>query len=325
MTPETIRVSDKTKVGMRLDSFLAASYPEISRSLFKRLICEGKVLCDGRQSQPSEEVCFGSIIEFEKPESPVVELIPQDIPLDIIYEDKHLLVINKQAGIAVHPGNGNPNGTIANALLSHCDTDDFRAMLDDELRPGIVHRLDLDTSGVLLVAKNADVREKLSSMFQEHLVRKTYLALIIGSMKEADGVIRLPIARNPHNPTKRAVLPGGRESITEYHTIATARTSSDKEVSLVRIRLHTGRTHQIRVHFSHLGHPVLGDQVYGVRPAQMPYPAQRQMLHAWRLAFRHPVTGTIMKFQAPPPDDFLNALKALNLPLPKESAKGDDH
>ena len=324
---ETILVPDDATTGMRIDAFLASSIDELSRNAIKDLICNGKVLYDGRPCKPSDTIKPGVALVVSMPiEKPHV-LVPQDIALDIIYEDEHLLVLNKQAGIVVHPGNGNEDGTIVNALLHHRGTKDFLAMVDEDQRPGIVHRLDRDTSGALIIAKRADVRERLYKMFQQHEMKKTYLALIIGRMDDAAGMIELPIGRHPANPTLRMVVAKGkgREACTEYRTIATATAAFGKEVSLMKIRLHTGRTHQIRVHFSHFGHPVLGDNLYGGCPAKMPFPAKRQMLHAWRLAFRHPVTGAPLRIVAPPPADFMDALKSLELPIPpRHSSKGQE-
>ncbi|MBQ7651968.1 MAG: RluA family pseudouridine synthase [Victivallales bacterium] len=315
---ETILVPDDATPGMRIDSFLANNITELSRSVIKALICTGKVLYDGKACKPSDTVRPGATLLVSIPVKKTQVLIPQDIALNIIYEDDYLLVLNKQPGIVVHPGNGNDDGTVVNALLHYMGTDDFLAMVDDDQRPGIVHRLDRDTSGALIVAKRSDVRERLCRMFQEHEIRKTYLALIIGRMDEASGMIDLPIGRHPHNPTLRMVVANGkgREACTEYKTIATAIGAFGKEVSLMKIRLHTGRTHQIRVHFAHFGHPVLGDSLYYGCPAKMPYPAKRQLLHAWRLAFRHPVTGLPMKIEAQLPDDFMDAIKELALPVP---------
>ncbi len=315
---ETILVPDNVMPGMRTDSFLANNITELSRSTIKELICTGKVLYDGKTCKPSDTIRPGVSFDVFIPIKGPQVLVPQDIELNIIYEDEHLLVLNKQPGIVVHPGNGNEDGTIVNALLHHRGTEDFMSMIDEDQRPGVVHRLDRDTSGALIIAKRAEVRERLYKMFQEHEIRKTYLALIIGRMDEAAGRIELPIGRHPHNPTLRVVVANGkgREACTEYKTVATANGAFGKEVSLMKIRLHTGRTHQIRVHFAHFGHPVLGDNLYYGCPAKMPYPAKRQMLHAWRLAFRHPITGEPMKIEATPPNDFMDALKTLGLPNP---------
>ena len=313
-----VTVPDDAAPDMRIDSFLSDRIPELSRTAIKELICSGKVLYDGGACKPSDAVRRGARLEVTMPHPKSQILEPQDIELNIIYEDEHLLVLNKQPGIVVHPGNGNEDGTIVNALLHHRGTDEFMAMVDEEHRPGIVHRLDKDTSGALIIAKRAEAREMLYRMFQGHEVKKTYLALTLGRMDEAAGRIELPIGRHPRNPTLRLVAAKGkgREACTEYRTVATAIGAFGKEVSLMKIRLHTGRTHQIRVHFAHFGHPVLGDSLYGGCPAKMPYPAKRQMLHAWRLAFRHPVTGEPLKIEAPLPDDFIDALQTLRLPEP---------
>ena len=319
---ESFRIPEEAQEGMRLDKFLALRFPEFSRSLFKRLIVGGRILCDGTPCRHSDGIRHGSLIEFEITPSELGELVPQELPLDVLYEDEHLLVIDKRAGIIVHPANGNPVNTIVNAVLFRYGNDEFEKMTDSDMRPGIVHRLDKDTSGALIVAKTAEAQSRLKTMFQNHEIKKIYLAIILGTMEERRGAIDLPIGRHPSNPLKRAIVEGGREALTEYRTVAA---THDAAASLVKVRLHTGRTHQIRVHFSHLGHPVLGDTLYGGCPADMPCPAERQMLHAWRIAFSHPFTGKALKIQAPPPDDFIDALKALGLPQPPDSfPKGDE-
>lgn len=316
---EKIIIPDDAQPGMRIDRFLTKAFPEFSRSFFQRLIKNGSVLYDGEACNCSDAIRHGSVLEVDMAPSALQELAPQDIALDILYEDEYLIVLNKQAGIVVHPGNGNQDGTLVNAMLHHCDSEEFEEMVDDERRPGIVHRLDKDTSGALIIAKTAEVRDKLQEAFSSRTVKKTYLALLIGEMQESQGTISLPMGRHPYNPLKNTVLStGGREAITEYKTVGSAIGNHNVKVSLVKIRLHTGRTHQIRVHFSHFGHPVLGDQLYGGQPSRMPYPAERQLLHAWRIAFKHPVTGKAMKIQAPLPEDFMDAITTLGLPIPPQ-------
>ncbi|MBQ9367006.1 MAG: RluA family pseudouridine synthase, partial [Victivallales bacterium] len=241
--------------GQRLDKYLAKTLPEYSRAFFQRVIRDGYLLVDGEKAEQSDLIRPGATVTVDVTPSVVRQLEPEEIPLDVLYEDDDLLVINKQAGLVVHPGNGNWEGTLVNALLNHCDSDEFEEMIDEELRPGIVHRLDKDTSGALIIAKNQEIREHFKEAFVNHEVRKIYVALILGRMNETNGTIELPIGRHPYNFEKMAVvMDRGKEASTQYKTIA-----FNNGVSLVKILLHTGRTHQIRVHFSHFGHPVLGD------------------------------------------------------------------
>lgn len=300
-------------VKQRLDKYLAKERPEYSRSLFRRLIDDGHVLVNGEKTEASELVSPGMVVTMDMTPSVMMELVPEEIPLDVLYEDEELLVINKQAGLVVHPANGNWKGTLVNALLNHCDSAEFEEMVDEEMRPGIVHRLDKDTSGAIIIAKKAEVREYFKEAFMNHAVRKIYAALVLGRMNSLNGTIELPIGRHPYNFQKMTVVKdGGKEAITQYRTIA-----AGEGVSLVKILLHTGRTHQIRVHFAHFGHPVLGDALYGGRPQNSPYPASRQMLHAYELGFVHPKSGRRIRVKAPLQEDFVDALRALKLPLPE--------
>ncbi|MBR4676363.1 MAG: RluA family pseudouridine synthase [Victivallales bacterium] len=298
--------------GQRLDKYLAKMLPEYSRAYFQRAIQDGFLLVDGEKVEKSDLIRPGATVTVDVTPSVVRQLEPEEIPLDVLYEDDDLIVVNKQPGLVVHPANGNWNGTLVNALLNHCDSDEFEEMIDDDLRPGIVHRLDKDTSGALIIAKNQEIREKFKEAFINHEVRKVYAALILGKMNAANGKIELPIGRHPYNFQKMAVvMDRGKEASTQYKTIAFS-----NGVSLVKILLHTGRTHQIRVHFAHFGHPVLGDALYGGRPQQSPYAAARQMLHAYEITFAHPRSGKKLKITAPLSEDFIEALRALKLPLP---------
>lgn len=224
-------------------------------------------------------------------------------------EDDQVIVLNKPPGLVVHPAQGNTTGTLVHGLLFH-DEGSFEEMSEDNQRPGIVHRLDKDTSGVLVVAKNYQARAYLKEAFKEHITEKTYLAIILGTPDEPIGLIENEIGRHPVHRMKMAVVEeGGKHAITRYRVLASA-----SGCSLLEIRIFTGRTHQIRVHFSHLQHPVLGDSSYGGCPKDMPYPAPRQMLHAWKLVFPHPSSGVMRQYMAPLPDDFQLALSALGLP-----------
>ena len=289
----------------RLDVLLASG--ELSRSQAARLIREGQVQVGGRAvTQPAFRPEAGAPVLLHLPEARETDNQPEDIPLHILYEDEALAVVNKPAGLVVHPAAGNPSGTLVNALLFHLDS---LSGIGGEKRPGIVHRLDKDTSGLMLVAKNDQAHLILSRMLAKREIEKHYLAVVAGQMREAHGRMNGPIGRNQKDRKKMAVLPGGREALTLWHLV-----HQDEKSALVLIRLITGRTHQIRVHFAAAHRPVLGDPLYGHKG--LPH-APRLMLHAWSLAFSHPVTGQPMAFNAPPeaafkaPDErTLLALKA---------------
>jgi len=292
----------------RIDAYLTAVNPGRSRALFQHAIENGWVLLNGKNCRRSNLVRPADIIDVNLPPTPT-GLEADDLPLDILYEDDFLLVINKPAGQVVHPGAGNMQGTVVNALLSHIHTPEFLAMIDQLARPGIVHRLDKDTSGVLAIAKNPAVKAALTEAFKSHEVRKTYLAIVLGEMPSQTGCMKDNIGRDVYSRIRMAAVPeGGKEAFTEYQVIGRG-----GGCTLVKVRLHTGRTHQIRVHFSHAGYPVLGDSLYGGRPREMPWEAERQLLHAWRLRLRHPVTNAELRFQAPLPEDFRTALDALHI------------
>ena len=311
MENEKVQVTlDEASEGLRLDVVLSRLVPEVSRNALQRLIRAGEITVCGDAFSPSRKASAGDVLEYS-PELLQENIAPEDIPLDILYEDQHILVINKAAGLVVHPNAHEKSGTLVNALLAHCPDVDFQEMMDSDERPGIVHRLDKFTTGVLVVAKNRQASDKLREDFKQHLLRKTYLAIIVGRPERLSGEIRLPIGRDPVSKSKMCVLQTGKEAWTEYRTVA-----SKNGVSVVKVRLHTGRTHQIRVHFAAMGNPVLGDIVYGMKPEQEPYHAPRQMLHAWKLAFRHPVSNKSMQFCAPLPSDFLEALVALGISAP---------
>ncbi|MFA5204448.1 MAG: RluA family pseudouridine synthase [Lentisphaeria bacterium] len=314
--------------GERLDAFLARCRPERSRAFYQRLIREGCLLRNGRPGRPSELLRADDLLLLSVPPEPNFELKGEPVAFGVLAEDADVLVINKPPGLVVHPAKGNWTGTLVNGLLAH-DGEEFGAMVDDGLRPGIVHRLDKDTSGVMVVAKNAVAAEALRRSFKEHAVEKTYLALVLGEFGAATGTIVAPIGRHPKDRKRMAVVEDGKPAESRYSVLAAA-----AGVTLLAVRILTGRTHQIRVHFSHLRHPLLGDAVYGGRPPAVglnPPPA-RQMLHAWKLAFPHPRTGVRHSFQAPPPADFQAVLRALGMPdfsAPAEASPplpaGDGH
>jgi 23S rRNA pseudouridine1911/1915/1917 synthase len=284
---------------LRLDQFLAKRLPEYSRSRLQQLIRDGFVRLNNTTVRPRQIVRDGDKIQLIEPPLEKIETLPESIPLEILFEDDDLIVINKPAGLVVHPGAGHPRHTLVNALLSHCAT---LSGIGGKERPGIVHRLDKETSGCLVVAKNDAAHRELSKQFADRVVEKIYLALVVGKLRKAAGVIEEKIGRHPvHRQRMSATSLRGRAAKTEYRVIR----SSD-QASLIECRLHSGRTHQIRVHLHHLGHAVLGDKVYAPRFAK-DFP--RQMLHAWKLGFRHPRTAEWKNFEAPLLDDFATAIK----------------
>jgi len=297
-TPIEFVVSAKD-AKVRLDQFLAKRLPEHSRSRLQQLIRGGFVRLNGGTSRPRQIVRAGDKIDLIEPPPEKVDIQPEAIPLDVLFEDDDLIVINKPAGMTVHPGAGQREHTLVNALLSHCAG---LSGVGGKERPGIVHRLDKETSGCLVVAKNDMAHRELSKQFAARTVEKIYLALVAGKLRKPAGVIDEKIGRHPVHRKRMQVSPHrGRTARTEYRVIR----SSDA-ASLIECRLHSGRTHQIRVHLHHLGHPVLGDKVYGPRFAKN-FP--RQMLHAWKLGFRHPRTSQWKTFEASLPVDFDIAVK----------------
>ncbi len=267
----------------------------------QELIKAGLVTVDGRPQKPSFRVQPGQRIVVEIPPSPETELKPEEIPLWIVYEDEDLLVLNKPPGLVVHPGAGRTSGTLVNALLAY---DPRIAKVGSPLRPGIVHRLDKDTSGLLVVARNEVSYLKLSAQIKDRKVSRTYLALVHGDLPLAAGTIEAPIGRHPILRRRMAVVPTGRRAVTHYRVL-----ERFGEYTLVEVSLETGRTHQIRVHLAHIGHPVVGDPVYARR--RNPFGLTRQALHAYRLALYHPRTGERMEFTVPLPDDLEEVLEKL--------------
>ena len=289
----------KDSAQLRLDRFLAKQLPDYSRSRLQQLIRTGFVRLNGATTRPRQLVRSGDKVELTEPPLEKIESQPEPIPLEILFEDNDLLVINKPAGLVVHPGAGHRQHTLVNALLSHCTT---LSGIGGKERPGIVHRLDKETSGCLVVAKNDEAHRELSRQFAERVVEKTYLALVAGKLRKRAGVIEEKIGRHPVHRQRMSVSSSrGRPAKTEYRVVR-----SGNQASLVECRLHSGRTHQVRVHLHHLGHPVLGDKVYATRAAK-DFP--RQMLHAWKLGFRHPGTGDWKSLEASLPDDFATAVK----------------
>ena len=286
----------------RLDAFLAAAHPDLSRSRWKQLIEAGHIALNGTPIlKANTALAPGDTLACTLPDPAPIGLVATDIPLAILYEDPDLIVLNKPAGLVVHPAPGHATDTLVNALLHHCA--DLQG-IGGELRPGIVHRLDKDTSGVLVVAKTEAALAALVTQFSSHTVRKEYLALVWGTPPKPSGLLDLPIGRHPVHRQKMAVTAKGRHALTRYETLATGPLAS-----LLRIRIETGRTHQIRVHMAHLGHPVVGDTTYGRARHGLPEALSlpRQMLHAQLLQITHPRDAHPLTFTAPPPSDFLAA------------------
>jgi len=286
---------------IRLDRFLANKLPEYSRSRLQQLVRSGFVRLNGATTRPRHLVRSGDKIEVTEAPLEKIDNQPEPIPLEVLFEDKDIIVINKPPGLVVHPGAGHRQHTLVNALLSHCPT---LSGIGGKERPGIVHRLDKETSGCLVVAKNDWTHRELSRQFAERRVEKIYLALVAGKLRKAAGVIEEKIGRHPVHRQRMSVASArGRPAKTDYRVVC-----SGDQASLVECRLYSGRTHQIRVHLHHLGHPVLGDKVYAAHLAKN-FP--RHMLHAWKLGFRHPCSGESKSFEAPLPDDFTIAMKMI--------------
>ena len=283
----------------RMDAYLAGCLADLSRSRIQELIREQYILRNGKPAKPRDSIKAGDLISIVIPEAVPAEAAPQDIPLDILFEDEYLLVLHKEHGIVVHPAPGNPDGTLVNALLHHCKG--RLSGIGGIERPGIVHRLDKDTSGCLVVAKTDAAHQGLTTQFSERTtMEKLYLAVTHGIPAPEKDTVFTHIGRHPVNRQKMAVVnpPGGKTAITDYEIMAT---DPATKTALVLCHLHTGRTHQIRVHLHHKGTPVLGDPIYGKKHA---IPTPRLMLHAWKLSFNHPVTHQKMHFTATPPLDF---------------------
>jgi 23S rRNA pseudouridine1911/1915/1917 synthase len=303
---------ESTETRLRLDAHLRRLFPGVSRGAFQRLIEQGHLLVDGRPVKSSHYPRRGERITIRWPEPTPASAQPEAIPLEVLYEDEHLVVVNKRAGIVVHPAAGHVGGTLVNALLHHCGA--ALSGIGGVARPGIVHRLDKDTSGCLVVAKNDAAHLALSGQFAGREVEKVYVAVVCGSGLPATGEIRAAVARHPSHRKRMAVSDGsGREAWTTYRVLESLR-----DAALVEAQIHTGRTHQIRVHFKHIGHPLVGDATYGRRANQRlseetGYHAPRQLLHAFRLVVTHPVSGKSMRFEAPWPGDLKEALAALRM------------
>ena len=296
LTPE------QDQEGMRLDRFLAESLPDHSRSYLQQLIRNGAVSVNRKAVKASYQAKHGDFICLEIPETVRPEILPEKIPLDIVYEDTDLLVVNKPQGMVVHPAAGHTTGTLVNALMYHCG--DSLSSINGIQRPGIVHRIDKDTSGLLVICKSDRAHRGLALQFADHTIRRVYTAICCGRVREA-GTVDAPLGRDPKDRKRISIRPDGRHAVTHYEPVEALK----QDHTLIRCRLETGRTHQIRVHMASLHHPILGDPVYG--PKKCPFHLEGQLLHAGTLGFIHPVTGEAMEFTSELPEHFQKILRHL--------------
>ena len=301
MEPIRLRASEESK-NQRLDAFLASSLDGLTRSQATRLIESGEVAVNGRAVGKSYKLAGGEDIAVTLPEPEPVEAVPQDIPLDVVYEDADVIVVNKPSGMVVHPAPGHPDGTLVNALLYHCAG--TLSGIGGALRPGIVHRIDRDTSGLIIAAKNDAAHQYLSAQLADHTLARTYECIVVGALREDRGTVDAPIARHPTDRKRMAVVAGGREAVTHWEVIARY-----PGYTHVRCRLETGRTHQIRVHMAYIGHPILGDTVYGAKKEGPGLTGQ--CLHAVGLRFLHPRTHEVVELSCPLPDEFTRMLQKI--------------
>ncbi|KJW13322.1 RluA family pseudouridine synthase [Levilactobacillus spicheri] len=294
---------------LRLDKLVAVMEPEISRSQAKTAIENGAITVDGATVRPKDVAAIGATVHIALPDPEPIDLTPEDIPLDIVYEDDDVLVVNKPQGMVVHPAPGHPNHTLVNALLYHSPL----STINGQLRPGIVHRIDKDTSGLLMVAKNDHAHHSLSEQLQAKTNLREYVAIVHGNFKEDEGVIRAPLGRSPKDRKKQAVVADGRPAVTHFRVL-----ERYGNYSLIACRLETGRTHQIRVHLAYIGHPVAGDPLYGPKKTLK---GHGQFLHARELGFKQPTTGEQLDFTAPVPPLFAETVdklrKQAGLPVDK--------
>ena len=302
MEPILLQTSEEDR-SARLDAFLARAMEDLTRSAAAKAIEEGRVLVSGKVPSKSLKLTGNETIEFTPEEPAPIDAVPQDIPLDVVYEDDDVIVVNKPSGLVVHPAPGHPDGTLVNALLFHCGAS--LSGVGGALRPGIVHRIDRDTSGLIIAAKNDYAHQFLSAQLADHTLARTYECIVVGNLREDSGTVDAPIARDSRDRKRMAVMPGGRRAVT--HWTALARYPG---YTHVQCRLETGRTHQIRVHMAYLGHPILGDTVYG---AKKPVPGLTgQCLHAVGLQFIHPRTKELVSLSCPLPGEFTAALRKID-------------
>ena len=300
MKKELIVESEEQK---RIDAYISEN-TEYSRTAVQRLIEENKIIVNGKKEKASYKVQNGDRIEIEEEPAREIKLKAQDIPVEILYEDDDIIVVNKPKGMVVHPANGNPDGTLVNAVMAICK--DSLSGIGGEIRPGIVHRLDKNTSGAIIIAKNDKAHINLSEQLKNHEIKKTYIALVRGVVKENNATINMPIGRSKKDRKKMDVDKNGKEAITHFKVL-----KRYKDCTLLEINIETGRTHQIRVHLSHIGYPIIGDEVYS--NGKNKWNIEGQCLHAKSLDFKHPITGKNMHIEAPIPEYFENIIKELDI------------
>ena len=302
MEPILLKTTEESR-GKRLDAYLADALEELTRSAAAHLIEDGAVIVDGKAAAKSYKISSGETVEVTLPEPEPIDAAAQNIPLDVVYEDGDVIVVNKPSGMVVHPAPGHADGTLVNALLYHCG--ESLSGIGGALRPGIVHRIDRDTSGLIIAAKNDAAHQSLTSQLSDHTLGRTYECIVTGNLREDVGTVDAPIARHPTDRKKMAVVQGGRNAVTHWEVIARY-----PGYTHVRCRLETGRTHQIRVHMAYLGHPILGDTVYGNKK-EVPG-LTGQCLHAVGLQFLHPRTGELVQLSCPLPEEFTKMLKKID-------------
>ena len=301
MEPILLQTSE-ADAGTRLDACLARAIEDLTRSAAAKAVEDGRVLVNGKAPNKSYKLTGHEQIEFTPEEPAPIDAVPQDIPLDVVYEDDDVIVVNKPSGLVVHPAPGHPDGTLVNALLFHCGAS--LSGVGGALRPGIVHRIDRDTSGLIIAAKNDYAHQFLSAQLADHTLARTYECIVVGKLREDRGTVDAPIARHPTDRKRMAVVAGGREAVTHWEVIARY-----PGYTHVRCRLETGRTHQIRVHMAYIGHPILGDTVYGAKK-EVPG-LTGQCLHAVGLRFLHPRTHEVVELSCPLPEEFTRMLQKI--------------
>ena len=290
MEESLIIIEEPSDAGIRIDKFLASAIPDKSRSHYQKAIDNGLVLVNGKTVKSKYQTRLGDEILISVEPVKEIDILPEDIPIDILYEDDDVIVVNKPKGMVVHPAPGHYSGTLVNALMFHCK--DSLSGINGEIRPGIVHRIDMNTTGSLLVCKNDKAHNNIAAQIKVHSVNRIYKGIVIGNFKDEEGTINAPIGRNPKDRKKMAVVPNGREAITHYTVL-----EQFKGYSYVQFKLETGRTHQIRVHMAHIGHPLLGDDIYGKAVKNL----EGQTLHAQTLGFKQPTNGEYIEVNAPLP------------------------
>lgn len=299
-----LKIKVENNENKRIDAYISAVNENYSRTAVQRLIDEDKIIVNGKKIKASYKVQIGDIIEIEESKPKEIDLKAQDIPIEILYEDRDIIVVNKPKGMVVHPANGNPDGTLVNAIMAVCK--DSLSGIGGEIRPGIVHRLDKNTSGAIIIAKNDKAHINLSEQLKNHEIKKTYIALVRGVVKENNATINMPIGRSKKDRKKMDVDKNGKEAITHFKVL-----KRYKDCTLLEINIETGRTHQIRVHLSHIGYPIIGDEVYS--NGKNKWNIEGQCLHAKSLDFKHPITGKNMHIEAPIPEYFENIIKELDI------------